>query len=290
MNPAYAAMVPGAEAGLTYRNQWPGIPATFVTYGAMLVVPINSFNSGMGLQVLNDVQGGGVFSNTSATLQYGYRMQAGRNWMVSGGISGSYVMKQFDSDALVFRTDVLNDLGYPYGNVTYPGYSRSYPDFSAGFMATRDDKLTLGVSVSHLTRPRSGNTTSSSGRIPFRYAAFVSAVIEPSGRNRGAVGVEPAAYLSWQGTQAEIMWGSNFRLVPSFTLGGFVRHSARLQVESVSLAAGLFLDHYNIFYTYDVNLKKIHLLSTKMAAHEVTFLYRFEYKQRKMKKVECPAY
>ena len=62
VNPAYAALPSSGEVGLTYRNQWPGIPATFVTYGATVVIPVKSLNSGIGISFMNDMQGSGVIN------------------------------------------------------------------------------------------------------------------------------------------------------------------------------------------------------------------------------------
>jgi hypothetical protein len=73
-------------------------------------------------------------------------------------------------------------------------------------------------------------------------------------------------------------------------LGGWMRQSLNFSPEALIISAGISWERYNISYSYDVNLKKMHFLSTKMAAHEVTFLYRFEYKDKNFKKADCPAY
>ncbi|MBN2481322.1 MAG: type IX secretion system membrane protein PorP/SprF, partial [Bacteroidales bacterium] len=62
MNPAVAALPVSPELTITYRNQWPGIPATFVTYGAAFVMPVESMKSGLGVNAINDVQGDGVIT------------------------------------------------------------------------------------------------------------------------------------------------------------------------------------------------------------------------------------
>jgi len=147
VNPAYAALPSSGEVGLTYRNQWPGIQATFVTYGATAVIPVKSLNSGIGVSFLNDMQGSGVINNTSASLLYGYLFhlnsswQVGvinntsasllygylfhlnSSWQVSAGISASYVFKKFSADQLVFKSDILNDLGYSFGTVVFDNYT-----------------------------------------------------------------------------------------------------------------------------------------------------------------------
>ena len=294
VNPAYAALPTSGEAGLTYRNQWPGIPATFVTYGAALVMPVKMLNSGVGVHFLNDMQGSGVISRTLASLQYAYLIRLNPEWSICAGLGASYVFKRFNADELVFRSDILNDLGYGTSTVTFDNYNRSYADFNAGIIATNNNNLSFGFSVSHLTRPHDTFSNQVGSRMPLKFTGFVSSHLDANG-----VAVEPAIYYSQQQNNNELVWGSQFIIGSTFMVGGWLRQNLRFNPEAFIAAAGISWEKYNISYSYDVNLKKMHFLSPKMAAHEVTFLYRFEYKQeniktgrgpKRSKKVECPAY
>lgn len=288
VNPAYAAMPSSGELGLVYRNQWPGIPATFVTYGASAVVPLSGINSGMGVTVMNDIQGSGVITRTMAAFQYAYLVRINSSWQVGGGIAGAYVFKRFDGNELLFRSDILNDLGYSYPTVTFDNYNRSYPDFSAGIIARNMENLSFGFSVSHLTRPVETLSTQVSERLPMRYTAFVSGHVEGDPGGAG-LAFEPALFFSQQQQNQEMIWGTQVLLGQNFSLGGWFRHKLPFRMESFIASAGISWGHYNITYSYDVNLKKMRFLSAKMAAHEVTFLYRFEYNERKSNAI-CPAY
>ncbi len=150
VNPAYTALPGTGEIGLTYRNQWPGIPATFITYGAAFIMPVKTLSSGFGVSFTNDVQGSGVINQTSANFLYGYLIELDKNWKIGAGLSASWVMKRFSADQLVFRSDLLDELGYSYGTVVLDNYSRSYPDFSAGIIARKNDMLSFGFSANHL--------------------------------------------------------------------------------------------------------------------------------------------
>ncbi len=298
VNPAYAALPSSGEFGLTYRNQWPGIPATFVTYGAELVVPLRSLNSGVGLSLTNDVQGGGVVNQSSASLLYGYLFDISNSWQLSAGISASFVFRSLNADELIFRSDILNDLGYSYGPVTFDNYRKNYPDFSVGLIA-RNDNLSFGISAGHLTRPQYTLSDADEYRLPVKYTAFVSGRLPIS---NNSLAIEPAAFYSMQQQNSELMWGSQFIIANTFMLGAWIRQNLQFNFEDLIISAGISYQKYNISYHYDVNLKKISFLSTKMAAHEVTFLYRFEYKEeqkgkraigqrgRRVKKNDCPAY
>ncbi len=291
VNPAYAALPSMGEVGLAYRNQWPGIPATFVTYGATVVIPVESLNSGVGISFLNDMQGSGVINRTSASLLYGYLLKINSTWQVGTGINATYVFKRFNADQLVFRSDILNDLGYSYAPVTFVNYSKGYPDFSLGFIARNNKHLSFGVSASHVTRPDDSFSELEDSRLPVKYVAFASGRIVATKHMRDkSLVLEPAIFFSHQKQNQELVWGTQFLLGDNFQLGGWFRQNLSFQYESFIISAGISWEHYNISYSYDVNLKKIQPLSTKMAAHEVTFLYRFKYNDKKIKKIECPAY
>ncbi len=291
VNPAYAALPEMGEVGLAYRNQWPGIPATFVTYGATVVIPVESLHSGVGISFLNDMQGSGVINRTSASLLYGYMLKINSRWKLASGINATYVYKKFNADQLVFRSDILNDLGYSYAPVTFANYSKGYPDFSVGFIAKNDRHLSFGVSASHITRPDDSFSELENSRLPVKYTAFASGRIEAGNRMSGnTLILEPAVFFSQQKQNQELVWGTQFLLGDVFQLGGWFRQNLSFQFESFIISTGFSWEHYTISYSYDVNLKKIQFLSTKMAAHEVTFLYRFKYNDKKIKKIECPAY
>jgi type IX secretion system PorP/SprF family membrane protein len=293
VNPGYTALPASGEVGLTYRNQWPGIAATFVTYGAYLVVPVKKLNSGIGISATNDVQGGGVINQTSVGLLYGYLIKLDRNWQVGAGLYASWNMKRFNANELVFRSDILNDLGYGYGNTIYPNYTRSYPDFSVGFIARNHERLSFGFSASHLTQPAYTSDVEINKRLSIKYTAFVSGVIGDV-RGRPKFILEPAAFYSFQGHNQELIWGTAINMSSKFMVGGWMRHNLTFHFDALIVSAGISWEKYNITYNYDVNLKKINFMSTKMAAHEVTFLYRFEYKDehrvKRFGKSECPAY
>jgi type IX secretion system PorP/SprF family membrane protein len=294
VNPGYAALAESPEIGITYRNQWPGIPATFVTYGAEFVMPVRSLNSGVGISITNDIQGSGVISLTSANLLYGYLIQLNRNWQVGAGLSASWVMKQFNADELVFRSDLLNDLGYSYGTVVYDNYTRNYPDFSVGMIARYDNTFSFGLSAAHLTRPKDTWSNLMGSRLPLKYTAFVSGRIGGRNSRQADFTFEPAAFFSHQKDNDELIWGSMVNMSSKFMLGAWLRQNLKFNFDALIVSAGISWQKYNITYHYDVNLKKISFLSTKMAAHEVTFLYRFEYndghKVKRFRKSECPAY
>lgn len=286
-NPAYASMPGMSEVSLTYRNQWPGMEATFITYGAALVQPIPAISSGTGLVFTNDSEAGGVFSRTSASLIYGYSFDASRTWKIFTGLEASFVLRQFNPDNLVFASDVLNDLGSSYPPAGISAYSKGYPDFGAGLAAKNKNGLMIGFSCYHLTRP-SESFNSQGERLPVKYAAHFSYDLPAGGKyNQHRLIISPSVLYIHQGVTDELVWGATAGFEP-LVAGAWLRQDFLLHYSALIISAGIMQKKYTFFYNYDVNLSGVNFLSTKMGSHEVTFLLRFEYKRKKFGAVKCP--
>ena len=72
LNPAFAGSALGTRATLNYRNQWPSLEASFVTYSDSVDHYFPNMKSGVGLIITNDEQGFGKFRNTDIGAQYAY--------------------------------------------------------------------------------------------------------------------------------------------------------------------------------------------------------------------------
>jgi hypothetical protein len=55
-------------------------------------------NSGLGISVLNDIQGGGILTRTYASASYSYGIEIGNEWKASAGIGASYVFRKLDTE------------------------------------------------------------------------------------------------------------------------------------------------------------------------------------------------
>lgn len=287
-NPAYAAMPVMNEFAMTYRNQWPGMAASFVTYSASFIQPVSVINSGIGVAFLKDIEGGGIFSRTSANLFYGYSFKASRHLMVYSGIEASYVLRQFDPEGLVFPSDVLNTLGSSYPPVNISAYDKGYPDFSAGISGSYKKNFTLGLSACHVTRPRESYSAGPESRLPVKYSLMASYRMPVGGKyNRQGIILIPTVLYMHQGSSDEVVWGSSSE-INVITAAVWLRQNLSLHFSSLLLSLGIMQKKYTILYSYDVNLTGVNFLSTKMGSHEVTFLFRFEYKRKKFGAVKCP--
>jgi type IX secretion system PorP/SprF family membrane protein len=262
-NPAYAAVTEMTEFSMTYRNQWPGIPANFVTYGATFIQPFSVIKSGIGVAFLRDVEAGGVISRNSASLMYGYSFKVSRTLKMSAGIGASYVCRQFDPAGLVFASDLLNQLGTSYPPVDISAYTKGYPDFSIGGLGEYNKNFILGISAAHVTRPRESFSGEPGSRLPVKYSLFSSYKFRTGGKyNRAGIDLGPSLLYVHQGKTNELVWGTT-ALIKPLTAGIWLRHNLTLNFSSLIFSLGILQKKYTFFYHYDVNLTRVNFLSTK---------------------------
>ena len=74
LNPAFTGANNGGcpTATLNYRDQWPGIGRTYVTYSASYDQHIDALGGGLGVIVAQDKSGSGNLNTLHASLLYSY--------------------------------------------------------------------------------------------------------------------------------------------------------------------------------------------------------------------------
>src|SRR5258705_11450238 len=102
LNPAFAGSTRCPRISLNYRNQWPALSGTFVTYSASYDQFVEALGGGIGLLVLNDKAGEGTLTTSNISAVYAYQLNVTREFSVRFGMQGTYVQKKVDWDKLTF--------------------------------------------------------------------------------------------------------------------------------------------------------------------------------------------
>ena len=84
MNPSLAGIEGPAKVYIGYRNQWPNSISSFITYQASYDQYIEKLHGGIGVKVLNDKQGDGIFNLYNLDVMYSYQFMASRKLYLSG--------------------------------------------------------------------------------------------------------------------------------------------------------------------------------------------------------------
>ena len=86
LNPAFAGTGGRGRVSGIYRNQWPGLSSAYITSGVFYDQPVEFVHGGVGVQIINDSQGGNTFRWSSVALFYSYHLQAGKDLFILTGM------------------------------------------------------------------------------------------------------------------------------------------------------------------------------------------------------------
>lgn len=158
LNPAFAGSELQTRIGANYRSQWPGLDAQYNTFSAYADTYLEKYNSGLGLMILNDVQGAADLHSITISGIYSYELRVSEGLYFRPGFQASYIRRDVGYyDNLIFanQIDPSNPFGplFP-GNTDLTGLGEPINMLSlsvGGLIFT--DKLWIGGSVHHINQP-----------------------------------------------------------------------------------------------------------------------------------------
>lgn len=281
LNPAFAGTAKCPRLTMNYRNQWPGIDNSFITYAASYAQQIDAISGGIGALLLRDIGGEGILSTTSASLMYSYQFAVNRKFSIRAGFQGTFVQKSIDVSNLRFGDQIDSRRGFVYQTQEQISNDQvTYPDFSFGMLGF-SEKLYFGFAVHHLTAPDEGLIEFS--ELPRRFTAHFGGVF-PFGLRNEDMSWSPNVIFQQQGPAQEINFGMYVTKGP-VVLGAWYRLT-----DAYIFLVGLQKDNFKIGYSYDLTSS---LLSDKTnGSHEISFSYLFPCRPKKPKfeTISCPAF
>lgn len=290
LNPAFAGSTGQARAGMNYRNQWPGIDATFTTVSAYFDYFIEDKNSGIGVLLTQDKEGLANLRSTSLALQYSYELKFNKNIGFRPGFQAGVYNRDINFGRLTFGDQFDPGTGNLISQQTAEQFktysSKTFVDITAGgVFFTRT--AWLGASFSHINQP---NQSIIGERAPLPMKMSIHGgfkfYMRPGVTGTGVYSrkaersIAPAIQYRHQGqfdqmdvgmyfTFEPIVIGSWYRGVPFKNVNGFVNNeSIVLLIGFVKLGAK---DALNIGYSYDYTISKLGPGSG--GAHEFSLVY-----------------
>ena len=113
LNPAFAGTHMCPRVTLNHRNQWPGVPATFVTNAFSYDQHIDGLHGGLGLMVVNDRMANSLQNNRVSAV-YSYQMKLSRKFSVRVGFESTFWQKKLDWNQLTFGDMIDPIRGFVY--------------------------------------------------------------------------------------------------------------------------------------------------------------------------------
>ncbi|MGL4599431.1 MAG: PorP/SprF family type IX secretion system membrane protein [Bacteroidia bacterium] len=281
LNPAFAGTARCPRICMNYRNQWPGISGTFVTYSASYDQHIDGIAGGVGLLFTNDRAGQGTINTTNISGMYSYQLNITREFSMKFGIQATYAQKSVDWSKLNFGDMIDPRRGFIYNTNEVPNVtSRSNVDISTGILGY-SRRYFFGFAWHHITQPDEGFLGVS--KLPSKYTGHAGMVI-PIGGRYGESSFSPNVLFQKQQDFQQLNLGMYF------TKGSLVGGAWYRGRDSFILLLGIQQDLFKLGYSYDLTVSK--LTNATAGSHEISFQMQFECKPKKKKfrTVSCPSF
>ena len=299
LNPALTGAEICPRAILNYRNQWPGLAKSFVTYSASYDQYVNKLHGGVGVMVNMDNAGDGILKTTQASLIYAYSLQASENLFINMAVQGTFMQKSLNWDLLKFGDQIDPQQGFipgvPTAEVPPDNSSVAQADFSAGLAFGWKGILHGGLGVNHLTEPDLAFYSENTNKIPMKITGHLGVNIN---LEEGGMGFsedsEPKFYLApnllyqQQGDFHQLNAGVYIIRLP-IVIGTWFRHNFE-NADAIIVLAGFNYKNLKIGYSYDITLSK--LKSNTGGSHEISLAWQFNCieKKRKLRAINAPGF
>jgi len=291
LNPAFAGVNICPRVILNYRDQWPRLSGTFVTYNASYDQHIEGISGGLGFFVMQDRAGQGVINTTNVNAIYSYRLVINRKFSVKSGLQLSYFQKKLDWGKLTFGDMIDPRDGFVYTtHEVQPKLNKGFVDFSAGFLGYSEEYF-MGFAVHHLTQPEEGFIGDS--KLPMRITVHGGAVIPFEKRRRGKRNIKDASFspnilYMKQRDFEELNYGFYVNKYP--IVGGLWYRQSFSNSDAFVVLIGFQQTMFKIGYSYDLTVSK--LSNASGGAHELSFTWQFDCrpKKKKLRAISCPSF
>jgi type IX secretion system PorP/SprF family membrane protein len=280
LNPAFAGTARCPRICMNYRNQWPNLSGTYVTYSASYDQHIDAISGGLGLIVTQDDQAHGTLKTTNVNLIYSYLLPVTREFSIKFGLQAGFFQKSLDKSKLNFGDMIDARRGFVWNtNEVIPSTNKSNLDFGGGILGY-SKRYFIGAAFHHITQPDEGLQGTS--KLPLKITGHAGAVIPLE--KGGDSYISPNVLFMQQQNFTQLNLGLYF-VRGSFVGGLWYRNS-----DAFIVLIGLQTDHFKVGYSYDVTVSK--LSSNTAGSHEISMQMQFECrpKKKKYRTISCPSF
>jgi type IX secretion system PorP/SprF family membrane protein len=293
LSPSLAGATESARIIANYRNQWPSLPQSYSTYAFSIDNYLPNYKSGIGLLLLRDQAGGGVYNSTKIGASYSYTIEVNHLLKFRPGLNASYYNRNIDYSKLDFADELYRGSS---SSIEIPKDEQIHHyDFTFSLLAYTE-KYWFGVTGDHLLALNDQFANDATypdlklvayGGIRFQLLEKVPSTIDKF--------VSVSFMYKNQAGFNQLDLGVNYEKDP-FRIGiwfrGIPAFAETADLNAVVLLVGYTFKDILINYSYDISTSR--LLASTGGAHEISIAYTFEtsgYRKRKQRgAVPCPHF
>lgn len=292
LNPALTGSIKCPRLTLNYRNQWPALGSTYITYMASYDQGVKALEGSLGGYIYEDIQGDGAINTFNLSIAYNYTFVIDRFSNVSIALQPSFIQKKLNWDYIF--PDMIHPLYgviYPTGETNVPTKeTRVHFDVSTGVVYSRKEFFG-GIAVHHITQPTESFRNNDDAILPRKYTVHAGMNIPLSGLGvkKGELVLSPNLLFQQQQDFQQMNWGLYLNRKGIVT-GVWFRQNLTFHYDSFIILLGYLQNKYKLAYSYDLTISE--LKNQTLGAHEVSFSMNFPCKEKKQKfrTISCPSF
>ncbi len=284
LNPAFSGNA-GPRVISSYRNQWTDINAKYVTYNVSYDQPTDFFHGGLGVHLLNDRQGGGVYNNFSADLMYAYRLKMTYYSEFRAGFQASWSQKSIVTTDMKLPDMYVDGEGFVLSNNENSGnINRGYFDVGLGFLFDiknfrNNSRFLFGGAAHHLKQTNLDQYQTIPQKYSMHFFADIPVFYDRFGKE--TINTLPHFLYIYQGHYHLLNYGNLFKLEQKYNIGISFQHDLQFYFKTLVFHIGYVASNYQIHYSYDFQLPQKNVITSSVGSHEISVWIDWQYNDNK---------
>lgn len=279
---------------LNYRDQWPNIQGEFITTAFSIDHYLEKYRSGIGILVLKENEGGGLYNLTNLGVLYSYTIKVNRNLQLRPGFQFQSFNRFIDFQKMEFADQIIRNSSSSI-ELTRNERVQHY-DLSTSLLAYSQNYW-IGLTSDHLLS-LSKALAADDTYFPIKLAAYGGLKFKLEQKN--FLKQDKQLFVSFfYKSQAKFKqldvgtYYENYPLKVGMWFRGIPVFKETAGLNAVILLFGYSFKNISINYSYDITTSR--LITATGGAHEVSIAYQIDLNskikmKKKMSAVPCPQF
>lgn len=291
--PSFAGSTDGDRIAANYRNQWPSITKSFVSYTLSYDHYFPHLKSGVGLLFVREQAGASNLSTMNLGIAYSYKFRFRSGWRISPGLSFFYTQRNINFDKLEFEDELISD--QTQGTAEQMILNKK-ADIDASFSVLAYNKnYWMGFTWDRILMPNR-SLTGDVYEDAFKFSIYGGTKFSIFDKYNWASGqsISPSFLFKMQDKYTQLDLGLYWYQMP-LVIGVWYRgipvFKDLASNDALVFLLGFKVDQFSIGYSYDLTISK--LAGFTGGTHEISINYLFNQgvtKRERRKSIPCPTF